>query len=469
MAEASAANMRLRRQAIVNSAVRVAVTETVAYCAARREVVDPDDLMHARDATRLARRSEKDTLAAATSMVGACEAMFKKEIGDEHREMISLYKRAYELQRRVIGMFIAMGTVPHSSGMAGQHSVYSVPSAVERLKTSLTSAEMKNTERGRSILQHVITMHARFERADAVLARLVRLAETHVEQRDKRCFLTADYLGTDAVLRIVDLVDHQSVLQFRLCNREFNALPEARQRLPHLSVRHCVGYFPHSTLRTAAGIRNFVNKKDVVKLYIDFVIRGAKLAGDAGPQSAAHAVAPQGSEYLFAPRHERMLRDEENRMKRCRHAPDEPVGPEAYRVRLPTGAYFSVPIDCSVELVFAEDKHPVPATRHVAPLSLSRPSLSPRAPNKTLTTTDGVPYPAHLAFKVNALSCEHSSRQFALKVTGRTRVDVNAEQPLDQTSHVELVAYSHPFLVMANSSSSASYAARPKRPRDGGR
>jgi hypothetical protein len=469
MAEASAAAVRARRQAVINSAVRFAATETVAHCASTREIADPDDLAHARDAMQRARRKEDDVLADATSMVSACEAAFKKQIEAEYREMISLYKQNYDLQGRVISMLVTIGAVPLPSGVAGQPSVYNVASAAERVRVSFSSAEMRGTEQGRRAMQHMITLDARFQRADAVLARLRRLAETHVERRDKRCFLTEDHLGADPLVRVVELVDYRSVLQFMLCSREFRALPAARQRLPHLSVRHCVGYFPHSTLPAAEGVRNFVNKKDVVKLYIDFAVRGAKLACEAGPQTAAHAAPPQGDAHRYVPRHERLVQEEESNMKRCRHAPEEPAGPEAYRVRLPTGAYFDEPIDCSVELVFEHDKQPVPATRHVSPLSFSRPMLSPGAPTKTFTTADGVPYPAHLAFKVNALSCEHSGRLFALKVTGRTRAGGDAAHALDQSSHVELVAYSRPFLVMANASSSASYAARPKRARDGGR
>ena len=466
MAQALAVEARAVKQAVVHSAILRLAAETVVHCAATREIADPEDASHARTAAGFARLKEQDALARAAALFGACEAPFKKRFEAEHRALISAYKKNYELQRRMVSSLITMGVVPQPSGVAGQPSVYSYAAAAERIKAALDSPGMRDGDRASRVLQNIVAVDSRFQRADAALHKLRALSEAHVANRDKRCFFTADCVTEDLMVRIIELVDYRSVPQCILCNRELHAMPAARQRLPHLSVRNCIGYFPHSSVRAAGGVLNFVNKKDVVKVYADFVVRGAKLAGEAGPRTAVHASSRQADPRrvyaLPPPGLERPRQAWENRAMRERHAPEEPTGDEAYRVRIPTDAYFVNGIDCTVDLVFSDDRQSVPATRHVAPLSFSRSMLSAAAPTRTVTSSDGVPYPAHLAFKVNALSCEHGGRNFALKVTGRAMAASGGDV-------VELVAYSSSFLVMANASSSAAYAARPKRARGGGR
>lgn len=460
---ASSDQGRACKAAAVSHALYSLVTEAVAYCASTREIEDKGDAAHAKQAACAARPKAEDAIAAVASALGACEAPFKKILERHQLELIQRYRKNYDLQRRVVGMLLTMGAVPRPSGVAGQPSVYDVRSAERRVKAVLNCPPFKDTEQRRRLVQMMLDICACFSNTDSAVARMRQAADEHVARRDKRCFLAADYVGSDLVTRFVELVDYRSVLPLMRCNREMWFIPEARQRLPHLSVRHCAGCFPHAILPAAGGVCNFVNKKDVVKLYVDFVARGSKLAGEAGPQTKAHSPDAQQDAYRSMPNSTLRLRRElENSMKRRRQAPEEPVGPEAYRVRLPVGAYFDEPIDCSVDLVFADDKKPVTATRHMDTLVFSQRMLSPCAPTATFTSDDGVPYPAHLAFKVTALSCEHGGRPFALRVTGQTRTRPERDA-------VEMVAYSRPFVVMANAKSSAAYATRPKRAPEGGR
>jgi len=464
MAEAAAAELRARRNRIAHAAIEAAAIAVVAHTASAREILDPTDAEHVRQARARTRTPEAHVVAKAASMLSGCEAPFKKSVDAQHHEMSSLYKQYYHGQRALLAELLRLGVVPHPSGVAGQPSVYCVATVTERVKAALRTEEMSKGDRGKRVFHAMLLMDSRFQRADALMSRLLRLAEEHLASRSGQCFLCADYISTDLLNRVVELVDYRSVRSLMLCCRELRALPCLRERLPHLSVRQCVGYFPHAIRPTADGLKHFVNKKDVVKVYVDFAVRGAKLEGETGPRTAAHAPAPPPDPY--ASRYIRQRQEEECRMQRARHAPEEPVGPEAYRVRLATDAYFSEPIECSVELVFAADKQPVPATRHMPPIEFSRLMLSPRAPVRTFTSSGGVPHPAHLAFKMNTLSCEHEGRQFAIKVTGRTRA---AAEPVESGRPVELVAYSKPFFVLANSASSEAFAARPKRPREDGR
>ena len=454
--------MKARKAIVINAALEAAAIAAIVRCAATRKMYYPADAEHASYAKKRMRASEEQVTAMAASMVSGCEAPFKKSIYADHSEMLSLYRQYYSGQRRAVATLLGMDVVPQPSVVAGQPSVYSVDAVIAKIKAALCTSEKREKGRGKALLQAMMAINAKFERAEAIKSRLLRLARDHVASRSKRCFLNLEYVGIDLLTRVVELVDYRSVWNFMLCCRELRDLPAARERLPHLSVRQCVGCFPHAIRSTADGLKHFVNKKDVVKVYVDFCVRGAKLKNEAGPSTATHAPAPAPDLYEFVPRDRRMRREEESRMKRCRHAPEEPVGPETYRVRLPTDCYFSEPIQCRLDLVFADDRQPVPCTRHVPPIELSRLMYSSNAPTATFTSTDGVPYPAHMTFKMNALSCEHGGRQFALKVVGTTRGAATTE---DCGRTVELVAYSNPFFVMANASSAEAFARRLKHPR----
>lgn len=278
----------------------------------------------------------------------------------------------------------------------------------------------------------------------------------------------------------------------RTCKR-FSRLEQLRQLLPHLRIRTVLGSFPHyrevSRDRTALAkgikrqeVREFVLNRKAVHLYVDFCYTERRkeplkkkprrdglshlerdLSDDEyeePPESSLNRV-PRRRVNPYSPPppslaadptqpYNRFERTEDNRRERWHQleGPDEPFDRFTTRARVNYSHYFFEPLECSVELVYADTHEPVPSPDYkggIVPSNvLSRDGLVFSQPSKR----DLHQYhPAQAKFHIKELSAVHSDRLFKLKVTGRGKF-----LPSRGGGDAVLVAHTSPFEVNSRES-----------------
>jgi len=270
-------------------------------------------------------------------------------------------------------------------------------------------------------------------------------------------WLSHDRLPGDVLSRIAQSAGVRAVSCWARTCRAFSGCEELREPMPHLSVRHVPGVFPHDVRRTSQGATcNCVSKKTMVKVFVDLVVTGlcASSDGDASSRRAASCMQTQITRptrtAMSAGRETSAMRAEQRRQLSMRYCPDELVPESHYRHRLTHETFFSEPIYCAAELVFADTRQPVPAQDCGTPV-LGTPMAMRKAsaPTRTWTAPDGSPHPAVLCFYINSLSRYCDDRQFMVRVTGRSRTLPNPKHDKESAYAQKLVAYSRPFEILS--------------------
>lgn len=388
-------------------------------------------------------------------LLGRCDLVTRAALTPRANEAAEEYKSAMGIQQAVLNFIKqnAILTPPLEDGSTSQ--VTSVSEAVASIRGFINrSMEYKTaTDETRThLIRYIMGRHTRLTSATEKLSRLEKEVAAHVADRVARAeaWLSADSIDSDALSKIVGFLGYRSAAScVRVC-KAFSKMDCIRQMLPHLSVRKIVGSFPHKII----GSKNLVAKRTQTHLYVDLAIKGT-LTGDAQRDKWLRAT-PQHSDAATTPgtRRERLSYESDVFNRRSREAAEELPPHGHYRRRISHQSFFSTPIECSVQLVFADTLEVVDAGLPDPVLDLPKSMRKSNAPVQTYTALDGttpVPYPAHISFTINDLSGNYSvSRLFKLKVTGTAVTLANERGDKDSEYTQTLIAYSEPFQIVAN-------------------
>tara|TARA_B110001450_G_scaffold256500_1_gene287246 strand:+ start:1469 stop:1957 length:489 start_codon:yes stop_codon:yes gene_type:complete len=131
-----------------------------------------------------------------------------------------------------------------------------------------------------------------------------------------------------------------------------------------------------------------------------------------------------------------------------------------FRRRLGHEIFFSTPIKCTYDLVFADTLEVVPSVMSNSALVLPKGMRKTGAPTSTYTSLSGVPYPAHVSFYAEALSANHQRRKFKIMVTGVAATLPNIRNDTNSVCRKTMVAYSPEFYIVSTKRVSATVRQR---------
>tara|TARA_B100001173_G_scaffold229143_1_gene199063 strand:+ start:1634 stop:3235 length:1602 start_codon:yes stop_codon:yes gene_type:complete len=305
-------------------------------------------------------------------------------------------------------------------------------------------------------------------------------AECARRRRDKphgNCWLTQVVMNDDTMREVLQWLRWEGVGAMSKVCKEFATHPFLARMKPHLAVRclpttcsamqafvqmhgasQCRNLFPHAVeTLDSGGFVYVVSKKRLCTLLVDLQRCGVTrtYANPSHTMTTVHRnVNPQT--HRPAQWDVQMGVHESNAEKRirvrnavqciARRYPDDPHREEGeFRQRLAHPVAFRRPhVVTKVELLYADTKQPVPASRGEQPIELTRRELK-KFTQKTVDVkgtelkglydaTDGVPYPAKLVVTVNALSRLHDGRHFTIRVVAETQTHAGAIHKIEACS-----------------------------------
>ena len=402
--------------------------------------------------------------------LGECDIAFRCHVADEAAQIRCLYERAGRSSNAAFSLLSEKRILTHLGQPENrafvQPACKTVNSAYERLCFSLTPrSEIPKEVRSR-ILLFAVLRHVYRTKADARWTHLRAAVDEHVRARKCRGFtwLSASAVGLDVFINILECVNFRTAAKcMRVC-AEFRDARELRCLLPHLSVRRVVGGFPHVVANHAgSGNCDYVVRKTLCYVFVDLVrtvhsncepcrgplhppnqvICGAARTDAESVRWQTTTTHPEESCDCDTVAERRRFA----RQLRIRNAAEEKVDSARFRRRLQHCLFFSTPIACKFELVYADTHAPVQSDSRSI-LTFPRFMRKSGAPTSTLTSNNNVPYPAHAAFWVDDLSQNHANRPFKIKVTGEAKTRFK-HGDADSVRVATLVAYSSPFEVIS--------------------
>lgn len=343
-------------------------------------------------------------------------------------------------------------------------AVKSVSDTISRIRDSLRTDSVPFTKEARQkIFAFIMKRESELRGFQCARDALRRKVKDHVEKRYRSgiCWLTINSLDQDVLLKIIEFVDFRSASSFMRTCRETRNIQELKKLLPHLSVRHVVGRFPHLiNPGIDGGSCNFVVRKTLVHVFVDLAITGTKRTDPESVRLQTTAKHKESQTPVYMDREARHEKEEDDTQMEKRACKEQEVDDSRYRRRLAHETFFSTPIKCTFELVSAEDNEPINDNGCGFLLSMPKWMRKPDAPDTTYTSRDGVPYPAHGAFNIEDLSNNHKNRKFKIKVVGKATT-IAVESGLSSSCYQQaLVAYSEPFEIVSQKSVSFNVRSR---------
>lgn len=243
-------------------------------------------------------------------------------------------------------------------------------------------------------------------------------------------------------------------------NRAFAGMHLLRKRLPHLRIRHVEGAFPHGRVISRdhadlahgldkAVMRAFVVKRNVVRLYVDFIVNVVRAKPlqkldrkdglcnrdhdfpDDEYEQAPERAEPRGPQpsqmWMYSPMsaHRQAAIDKRHRDAwEAGEGPPEPVDRFSFDRRLSYATFFRAPLTMTPSLVFADDHAAVPCAEHPGGLALSSRARAkggtfsqPR--RRDVKYSFDHTHPASVKLHVPHLSRDHANRLFKIKVVAK--------------------------------------------------
>lgn len=354
----------------------------------------------------------------------------------------------------------------HYSPMKRLPTCKTVHSGVLRLQKSIIqiidggpywfhSLRYLNVNGGRQFAKMVEGRHAMREAVDKRLDIIKRRVDHHNALRHAKVgvVLSEDFLGADLLGHIFELCGLKEAIQLMRVNKEFSKYEALRGLLPHLSIRHVPGVFPHATI---SG-NNYVTNHKKVAVYVDFVVSGSKNSfnwSDYCPKIEPKILHGRGE-----------IKLDENKVK-ARHAPDEIADGDNFRTRISHEHFFNTPIYCNIDLVSAET-HECAGSFSVVPAPGAPPRRGvPAAADETYTCALGDAHPAKCECFIHSTSQQYglgTKQRFCIRVQGSALVKWC--RPSDDSYH-RFVTFSRPFEVVSKMSVAKNAQRRESKERD---
>lgn len=319
----------------------------------------------------------------------------------------------------------------------------------------LHSSRHLNIDGGRQFAKMVKRRHVVREAVDKRLAILKRRADHHNALRHAKVgvVLSDDFLGADLLGHIFEFCGLKEAIQLMRVNKEFSKNEALRGLLPHLSIRHVPGVFPHANI---SGINYTTNHKKVA-VYVDFVVSGSRNSNnlsDSFPKIEPKILHGRGE-----------IKLDENKVK-ARHAPDEIINDDNFRTRISHEHFFNTPIFCNIDLVSAET-HECAGSFSVVNAAGAPPRRGvPAAADETYTCALGDAHPAKCECFIHSTS-QHNGigkkQLFCIRAQGLALKKWSA--PSEHPYH-QFVAFSHPFEVVSKMSVAKNARRRESKQRD---
>ena len=396
-------------------------------------------------------------------LVGLCDIAFRStRIKQEADEAVEKFMAIIKLQ---YALYFGFSTIKLFHAKDNTPAVKSVSDTIGRIRGLLRAdnTSLSNEDR-QKVFKYIMKRECEIRGFEAARKSLSTKVQLHISERLKRgvCWLTINSLDQDVLFKIIEFVGFRSASSFmRTCKEAMNT-QELKKLLPHLSVRHVIGQFPHVVNPGIDGSNcNFVVRKTLVHVFVDLAITGTKRTDPESVrlQKTAQHRAVQGHVHVDREPSRREI-DKDNTQKSKRACKEQEVDDSRYRRRLAHEMFFSTPIKCSFQLVNADDNTPINEDGCMPLLSMPKWMRKPDAPDTTYTSRDGVPYPAHAAFNIEHLSNNHKDRKFKIKVVGLADT-IMATSSMSHSCYVQtLVAYSEPFEIVSQKSVSFNVRAR---------
>ena len=367
------------------------------------------------------------------------------------KEAKDIYGRAMSSQKNIIAWIERHGILRQfDDHTATFRSVLDASVAYNRLKDALSSTSTILAADRLLVMRAIMGRAKWFQEANRKRSEVEAMSDAHVKQRVRSgaCWITGPSAVDECTSRCLEFVDYRSVSAcLRVC-RDFSKMEALKKLLPHLSVRHIPGVFPHTIEEGADGpLTNYVAKNTLSHVYVDLAITGKVDCTPERTRATPTHAQPLQAQFNELLQSQRSRMNDEARNRNSRTAAEEEVNKSDFRRRLSHETFFSTPIECSFDLVSAADKKVVSGSGLRYPRWMTNPF---RTPASTFTSIDSVPYPAHGAFYVDQLSNNHTSRKFMIRVTGKATTLPNEHGDEDSVYIHTLVAYSRPFELVSH-------------------
>jgi hypothetical protein len=370
------------------------------------------------------------------------------------KEAEDLYA-SFETMYRVHSALVSVVLKQHSlERTESRPAVANVNDTLVRIREMLTpESEQLNKQTRQKVLSQMMVNQHRFESIKHDLDALKRKVAQHVQERVARgrSLLSTDTLDADCLMKVLEFVDYRSASACLSTCRFMRDEQEIRKLMPHLSFRNIPGIFPH---KVAPGIDggncNYIAKKALTHVYVDLAITGMRRNDAESVRLQTTREHTPRDTSVYRSRAELQDIAEEDKRMAARKAPEETVDESRFRRRLCHESFFSTPIECSFSLVCAITHEEIPGSRGASPLTLPKWMRKRTAPNRTYTSSDNVPYPAHAAFNIEELSNDYTDRKFKIKVVGKARTLPNERKDSDSVYTQTLTAYSEAFEIVSN-------------------
>lgn len=365
-----------------------------------------------------------------------------------------LYGKALDFQKHVIAWIDRHGILRQfDDHTATYRPVLDASAAYNKLRDALSSTSTIESEDRRLVMRAIMGRAKWMNAANRKRSDVEAMSDAHVKQRVRSgaCWIVGPAAVEECTSRCLEYVDYRSVSAcLRVC-RDFSKMEVLKKLLPHLSVRHIPGVFPHTIEEGVDGpLTNYVAKNTLSHVYADLAITGKVDCTPERVRTTKTHAQPLDAQFSHQLQSQRSQMKYEAMNRNSRTAAEEEVNESDFRRRLSHETFFSTPIECTFDLVFADDKRVVSGSGLSClryPRWMTNPS---RAPTSTFTALDGVPYPAHGAFYIDQLSNNHASRKFMIRVTGNATTLPNENGDEDSVYSHTLVAYSRPFELVSH-------------------
>jgi hypothetical protein len=339
------------------------------------------------------------------AMIGLCDLQFRRDANLEGQVGSAL---------NVIR--IARLNEQRAEAAALEHCADAAPGSVDETCTALQSLhDSDDTRRVHALVKQAAVNRLLGCRHFRQAVQSLHQKVTAHRQTQRSTQRSLGLLGDDLVAEVATHLPYRSVPALLASCKAFSKFAPLLDAMPHLSTRPIVGVVDGCAV-----------KGRILALYTDLVLEGA---------SGRECHELKCRRFSMLPRAEAQpLPDRLALGVRLHH--DASPQPGQYRHRLGHDLFFSTPLACKAELVFADTLDPVgEPLQHCGWVELSEANCTHTCPKMD-------PYPARGSFRVPALSSKHGHRRFRIKVSGTARLH-GPGPARTKTLH----AFSEPFLV----------------------
>jgi len=394
---------------------------------------------------------EDDILGGLLSETMALDYGVRSGIERQADQVRTEFTDAFKLRTSLINVVLQYKMLTKPSDSSIIEYPLTVSGAISTLRESLkpdSKTVMPSNVRTKFV-PVMLKSHNAMVRAKASLLRLSDAVLGHVSARQAsgRVYFSYEFLGADIIASIAELAGYRNASALLRMSSEFSRDENIKKLRPHLSIRSVPRWFPHAE-HSLPGIGNtaVIVKCNLVYIVIDLVVCGIKRDGVTfATRQHVDPWAGWKPEDMDR-RSVRMARAQDLSERNSRFYSEESVSDGRFKVRLSALNFFQDELDCNVELVNADTGEPVNSLIEDT-LQTPRSMTTKLNRLKTYTARDMVPYPAHTAFNVNCLIFHRKEQRYMFRVTA-----TGTTKPRGSTLGHEkkLVAYSKPFVVMAN-------------------